>query len=103
MRLHTAFFGINSLLVATLLISGCSLFKKRNTNAQLITAGPDQFQAPIWPPTRAAPGASVQRNPHHRHKHNKQPSRPPHTTTATTNSLTLPTTHPSAFYNSRSF
>ncbi|EIE28198.1 hypothetical protein HP2RS_02869, partial [Helicobacter pylori] len=30
MRLHTAFFGINSLLVASLLISGCSLFKKRN-------------------------------------------------------------------------
>ncbi len=51
MRLHTAFFGINSLLVATLLISGCSLFKKRNTNAQLIPPSANGLQAPIYPPT----------------------------------------------------
>ncbi|WP_219029398.1 LPP20 family lipoprotein, partial [Helicobacter pylori] len=73
MRLHTAFFGINSLLVATLLISGCSLFKKRNTNAQLIPPSANGLQAPIYPPTNFTPRKSIQPLPSPRLENNDQP------------------------------
>ncbi|GAA6972129.1 flagellar assembly lipoprotein FlgP [Helicobacter pylori] len=73
MRLHTAFFSINSLLVATLLISGCGLFKKRNTNAQLIPPSANGLQAPIYPPTNFTPRKSVQPLPSPRLENNDQP------------------------------
>ncbi len=73
MRLHTAFFGINSLLVATLLISGCSLFKKRNTNAQLIPPSANGLQVPIYPPTNFTPRKSIQPLPSPRLENNDQP------------------------------
>ncbi|GAA7265535.1 flagellar assembly lipoprotein FlgP [Helicobacter pylori] len=73
MRLHTAFFGINSLLVAALLISGCGLFKKRNTNAQLIPPSANGLQAPIYPPTNFTPRKSIQPLPSPRLENNDQP------------------------------
>ncbi|GAA7344393.1 flagellar assembly lipoprotein FlgP [Helicobacter pylori] len=73
MRLHTAFFSINSLLVATLLISGCGLFKKRNTNAQLIPPSANGLQAPIYPPTNFTPRKSIQPLPSPRLENNDQP------------------------------
>ncbi len=73
MRLHTAFFGINSLLVAALLISGCGLFKKRNTNAQLIPPSANGLQAPIYPPTNFTPRKSIQPLPSPRLENNNQP------------------------------
>ncbi|WP_101023492.1 LPP20 family lipoprotein [Helicobacter pylori] len=73
MRLHTAFFGINSLLVAALLISGCSFFKKRNTNAQLIPPSANGLQAPIYPPTNFTPRKSIQPLPSPRLENNDQP------------------------------
>ncbi|WP_104748259.1 LPP20 family lipoprotein [Helicobacter cetorum] len=72
MRLNSAFFGINSLLVATLLISGCSLFKKRNSNAQLIPPSATGLQAPIYPPTNFTP-RRVQPLPSPRLENNNQP------------------------------
>ncbi|GAA7508534.1 flagellar assembly lipoprotein FlgP [Helicobacter pylori] len=73
MRLHTAFFGINSLLVATLLMNGCGLFKKRNTNAQLIPPSANGLQAPIYPPTNFTPRKSIQPLPSPRLENNDQP------------------------------
>ncbi|GAA7038630.1 flagellar assembly lipoprotein FlgP [Helicobacter pylori] len=73
MRLHTAFFGINSLLVVALLISGCGLFKKRNTNAQLIPPSANGLQAPIYPPTNFTPRKSIQPLPSPRLENNDQP------------------------------
>ncbi|OLR50290.1 LPP20 family lipoprotein [Helicobacter pylori] len=73
MRLHTAFFGINSLLVATLLMNGCGLFKKRNTNAQLIPPSANGLQAPIYPPTNFTPRKSIQPLPSPRLENNNQP------------------------------
>ncbi|WP_154410479.1 LPP20 family lipoprotein [Helicobacter pylori] len=73
MRLHTAFFGINSLLVVALLISGCGLFKKRNTNAQLIPPSANGLQAPIYPPTNFTPRKSIQPLPSPRLENNNQP------------------------------
>ncbi len=73
MRLHTAFFGINSLLVATLLMNGCGLFKKRNTNAQLIPPSANGLQAPIYPPTNFTPRKSIQSLPSPRLENNDQP------------------------------
>ncbi|GAA9885535.1 flagellar assembly lipoprotein FlgP [Helicobacter pylori] len=73
MRLHTAFFGINSLLVVALLISGCGLFKKRNTNAQLIPPSANGLQAPIYPPTNFTPRKSIQPLPSSRLENNDQP------------------------------
>ncbi len=73
MRLHSAFFSINSLLVATLLMSGCALFKKRNTNAQLIPPSANGLQAPIYPPTNFTPRKSVQSLPSPRLENNDQP------------------------------
>ncbi|TPH59478.1 hypothetical protein FIM64_03305 [Helicobacter pylori] len=73
MRLHTAFFGINSLLVVALLMSGCGLFKKRNTNAQLIPPSANGLQAPIYPPTNFTPRKSIQPLPSPRLENNDQP------------------------------
>ncbi|UOR98342.1 hypothetical protein MPG07_04540 [Helicobacter pylori] len=73
MRLHTAFFGINSLFVVALLISGCGLFKKRNTNAQLIPPSANGLQAPIYPPTNFTPRKSIQPLPSPRLENNDQP------------------------------
>ncbi|AFI05359.1 LPP20 family lipoprotein [Helicobacter cetorum] len=74
MRLHSAFLGINSLLVVTLLMSGCSLFKKRNSgNAQLIPPSANGLQAPIYPPTNFTPRKSVQPFPSSRLENNNQP------------------------------
>ncbi|MDU9757943.1 hypothetical protein RGC22_08320, partial [Helicobacter pylori] len=56
-----------------LLISGCSLFKKRNTNAQLIPPSANGLQAPIYPPTNFTPRKSIQPLPSPRLENNDQP------------------------------